>query len=224
VGAGGGLAWPWSDTEPVLALARHGGIGDSFTLVWLLAGRYGRRPRIVLKDILLWEPLIDVALTRMGACFLPPAGRREQALETRVAAIAADLRPGDALLLFPEGGNWTPRRRHAAMARLWAARKPQAARQAALFEHVLPPRAGGVLACLDVIPDIPVVVMAHTGLDKVTTAGELWGALPFQAEMSIRWWPAAPAPATEDDRLAWLTREWAVVDQWIDAHHPTATL
>lgn len=205
-------------SDPVLVLARHGGIGDSFGLVWLLAARYGRRPRVVLKSALRWEPMIDVALTRMGACFLPPARRRKEPLEDRVAAMARSLRPGEALLLFPEGGNWTPRRRLRAIARLWAAGRPAAVKAAALMEHVLPPRVGGVMTCLDARPDLPVVVMAHTGLDKITTPGQVWRALPFGTPMSIRWWLAAPAPAGEEDRLAWLTAEWAVVDQWIDAH------
>lgn len=205
--------------EPVIVLARHGGIGDSFSLAWLLAARYQRRPRIVLKSILLWEPLIDVALTRMKACFIPPAAHRGETLEARIGAVASDLRPGDALLLFPEGGNWTPRRRLRAMARLWASGKPAAVRAAALMPHVLPPRVGGVMASLDAQPDLPVAVVAHTGLDRITTAGSLWRAVPFSRPMSVRWWLASPPPGAEAERLAWLTAEWAVVDEWIDAQH-----
>ncbi len=213
---------PLDDDGPVLVLARHGGIGDSFSLVWLLADRYGRRPRIVLKQILLWEPMIDVALTRMDACFLPPASRRGEPLDARVAAIAASLLPGDALLLFPEGANWTPRRRIRAMGRLWAARKPAAVKAAALMQHVLPPRAGGVLASLDARPDLPVTVVAHTGLDHITSAGTLWRGLPFRSPLSVRWWPAAPVPSGEADRVDWLTAEWAVIDQWIDGRRARA--
>lgn len=208
---------PLDAPGPVLVMARHGGIGDSFALVWLLAARYGRRPRVVLKSLLLWEPMIDVALTRMRACFLPPAARRGEGLDRRVADAASSLGEGEALLLFPEGGNWTPHRRLRAIGRLWAARKSEAVKAAALMEHVLPPRAGGVLACLGARPELPVVVFAHTGLDKLTTAGDVWGALPFSDPMTVRWWPAPAAPADEEGRLAWLTAEWAVVDEWIDA-------
>lgn len=203
--------------EPVLVLARHGGIGDSFSLVWLLAHRYRRRPRIVLKGVLLWEPLLDVALTRMNACFLPrnaPAGETPGA---RVGALCAGLQPGDALLLFPEGGNWTPARRLRAMSRLWAARKSAALKAAALMEHVMAPRTGGVLACLKARPGLPVVVVAHTGLDEIVSAGQLWRAVPFTTPMSVTWWPAPPAPAGDEERTAWLTTEWAVVDEWIAA-------
>lgn len=208
---------PFAEPDPVLVLARHGGIGDSFALVWLLADRYHRRPRVVLKQVLLWEPLIDAALSRMGACFIPPAADRAEPLENRVGRLAADLDPGDALLIFPEGANWTPRRRLVAIGRLWAARKPGAAKAAALMEHVLPPRAGGVLACLDARPELPVVIVAHTGLDRITTAGQLWRAVPFADPMAVRWWPPAHPPYGDGERVAWLTTEWAVVDQWIDS-------
>lgn len=207
---------PFAGTDPVLVLARHGGIGDSFALVWLLVARYGKRPRVVLKQILIWEPLIDVALSRLGACFIPPSRPPGEPLENRVAQLAGEIEPGDALLLFPEGGNWTPRRRLVAIGRLWAARKPAAAKAAALMEHVLPPRAGGVLACLDTRPELPVVIVAHTGLDRITSARQLWRAVPFTAAMEVRWWPPAHPPYGDDERLAWLTTEWAVVDQWID--------
>lgn len=208
---------PFGDPDPVLVLARHGGIGDSFALVWLLAERYRRRPRVVLKQVLQWDPLIDVALSRMGACFLPPSTAGAGRLGDRVGELAEGLAPGEALLLFPEGGNWTPRRRLRAIGRLWAARRPAEARTAALLDHVLPPRAGGVLSCLETRPEIPVVIVAHTGLDKITSAGQLWRSVPFSRAMEVRWWPPAHPPYGEADRLAWLTAEWAVIDQWIDS-------
>lgn len=67
---------PFPHPEPVLVLARHGGIGDSFALVWVLAQRLKRRPRVVLKRQLLWDPMIDIALSRMGSCFLGDASPR----------------------------------------------------------------------------------------------------------------------------------------------------
>jgi 1-acyl-sn-glycerol-3-phosphate acyltransferase len=203
---------------PLLVLARHGGIGDSFALVHLLLTRYHRRPRVVLKSTLLWDPMIDVALTRMGACWVGRSARG--GAREAIGDLAADARPGEALLLFPEGQNWTPRRRISAMASLRKKGSRDAVRAAALMEHVLPPKSGGVLACLDVRPDMPIVVMAHTGLDKIVSLPSLWRALPFEVPMRLRWWPTAPAPGGEDDRVRWLTTEWAVVNQWIDASAP----
>jgi hypothetical protein len=37
--------------------------------------------------------------------------------------------------------------------------------------------------------------------------------------MTVRAWPTAAVPIEREDRLAWLTLEWAVVDEWVDAFH-----
>jgi 1-acyl-sn-glycerol-3-phosphate acyltransferase len=208
---------PLDHREPVIVLARHGGIGDSYALVWLLAGRYQRRPRVVLKEVLLWEPLLDVALNRLGASFLSRRTDRDADPASQIGILARDLGAGDALLLFPEGGNWTPRRRLRAIARLRADRKPEASRKAQLMEHVLPPHPDGVLACLQTRPDLAVVVFAHTGLDKITSVAAVWDAIPFRTPMTVRWWPAVPPPPDPEGQRNWLTTEWAVVDEWIDA-------
>jgi 1-acyl-sn-glycerol-3-phosphate acyltransferase len=214
-----GLA-PLSESPPVLVLARHGGLGDSVALVWLLLAHYQRKAKVVLKAALQWEPLLDVTLNRLGACFLPPAPTPGEERADRLGRLAAALKPGDALLLFPEGANWTPRRRLRAIERLRAAHKRRAADVAALMDHVLPPRPAGVIACLDARPGIAVVVFAHTGLDTLTRAGQTWRAIPFERAMKVRWWPSARAPEGEEAQLAWLTAEWAVVDEWIDSQQP----
>lgn len=206
---------PLSEPAPVLVLARHAGVGDSVAIVWLLIDRYRRCPRVVLKDALRWDPLADVVLGRLGACFVPPPARRRQAPEGQIAATAADLRPGDALLLFPEGTNWTPDRRRRLIRRLWSAHRPRQALTAELLTHVLPPRRGGLLACLQAAPALPVVVFAHAGLDGAVPVRRLWHALPFRSALRVRWWRSAPPPTAEEDRVRWLDREWAVVDEWI---------
>lgn len=211
---------PFDDPRPVLVLARHGGIGDSFALVWLLAHHYRRRPRVVLKRLLLWDPMIDIALHRTDSCFL--GIESDEALEDQVGRTARSLRPGDALLLFPEGGNWTPGRRRRAIFHLIRHRRIAEAQAAQLMEHVLPPRSGGVRACLAARPDGPIVVVAHTGLERVVSAGDLWRALPFGVPMRVRWWPSTDPPAGPEEQAAWLRTEWAVVDEWIDAQRPAA--
>jgi 1-acyl-sn-glycerol-3-phosphate acyltransferase len=218
-----GLLGP--DGGPVLALARHGGPGDSFALVQLLLAQ-GRTVRIVLKEILELDPALDILLNRLDCCFLPSHAGAGEDLPARLADLAAGMGNDDALLVFPEGGNWTPRRRRRAIRRLREDHHHAAARAAALMPHVLPPRPAGVLAVLGARPDLPVVLLAHAGLDRLVSLGEAWRAVPLETPMTVRAWPTAPVPAGgEDERLAWLTTEWATVDEWIDAwhtHHPDA--
>ena len=205
--------------HPVLVLARHGGLGDSFTLVDLLLSRYGRRPVIVLKESLQWDPGLDVVLNRLSSCFLPARRRAPGDVAERLASRARRLRGDDAMLIFPEGGNWTPRRFRHAIARLRHDGQHRAAADAAANAHVLPPRPGGVLACLAARPDLDVVVVAHTGIDDLVTAGQVWRALPLTRPMTIRWWyePSPAARIAPDDRYQWLRTQWAIVDAWIDA-------
>jgi 1-acyl-sn-glycerol-3-phosphate acyltransferase len=205
--------------RPVLVLARHGGPGDSFAIVELLLSRLHRRPVVVLKDVLQWDPGLDVVLSRMPACFLPARGSGRN-LPGRIAAAARGLNERDAMLLFPEGGNWTPRRHRNALARLWARGRRSAAARAAANRHVLPPQPAGVLACLGARPDLEVVVVAHTGLEDLVSAADVWRALPVTGRpMVMRWWqlPAADLPVDPDTRADWLDVQWAVVDSWIDA-------
>jgi 1-acyl-sn-glycerol-3-phosphate acyltransferase len=206
-----------AETDPVLVLARHGGPGDSFALVHLLLTRYRRRVRIVLKDILQLDPALDLLLNRLGCCFLPAPSGDATEVTASLGALARDLGAGDALLLFPEGGNWTPDRRRRAIRRLQREHRAEAARAAALMTNVLPPRPGGVLACLAAHPGLDVVMVAHAGLDRVVRFGQAWNQLPLRTPMTVRAWRAAEVPDDEDQRLAWLTLEWAVVDEWVEA-------
>lgn len=204
---------------PVLVLARHGGPGDSFALVHLLLTRYHRRVRIVLKEILQLDPVLDLLLNRLDCCFLPARRGSGEDLAERLAGMARRMAAGDALLVFPEGGNWTPERRRRAIRRLGVDQGPEAARTAALMTNVLPPRPAGVLACLDARPELSVVVVAHAGLDRVVRIGQAWDQMPFTTPMTVRAWPAAAVPDGKDAQLTWLTTEWATVDEWVEAHH-----
>ncbi|HET6915730.1 MAG TPA: 1-acyl-sn-glycerol-3-phosphate acyltransferase [Acidimicrobiales bacterium] len=205
--------------EPVLVLARHGGPGDSFSLVYLLEALYGRSVRIVAKDILQLDPAIDLLLNARGSCFVESSSRGLRNAD-RMAACTLALGEREALLLFPEGENWTPRRRSRAIRRLRARRRHRAANAAELMDNVLPPRPIGVAACLQGRPGIRVVIAAHIGLDRIVSARQLWAAIPFDTPMTVRFWPAQtpPGPGAGEDAIAqWLTGEWAIVDEWIDS-------
>src|SRR5690606_31909496 len=98
------------EQAPLLMFARHAGPGDSVVLAWLLAPFAGRLPRIVLKDFLRWDPGVGAVLYRMRSYFVPSRSGAgdDRTLPVRVLVESLDQR--DALLLFPEGQNWTPHR------------------------------------------------------------------------------------------------------------------
>lgn len=203
--------------RPLLVLARHGGPGDSFALVAMLMSRYRRRPAIVLTERLRWDPGLDIVLGRLPSCFVR-RGRRG-AIAARLTELARDMDRNDAILLFPEGVNWTPGRHRQTIARLTGAGRRRAAADAASNPNVLPPHPRGVLACLAGRADLNVAVVAHTGLEDLVTPASIWRAVPVAEPMVVRWWyePAAALPRGAARRRDWLRLQWAIVDSWIDA-------
>ena len=71
----------------------------------------------MLKDSLQWDPAVDVLLNRLPNRFIAPHRERGR-VEEQVGNLAVGLDENDAFVIFPEGGNFTPRRRIRAIERL----------------------------------------------------------------------------------------------------------
>jgi 1-acyl-sn-glycerol-3-phosphate acyltransferase len=202
--------------RPLLVFCRHAGPGDSFLLMHALVNWYAREPRIVLAAALQWDPALDVVLNRLPNRFLSTGGRD---VERQIAELATELDGDDAFVIFPEGGNFTERRRAAGIARLRARGLDDAARRSEAMRHVLPPQPGGVAAALDAAPDADVVWVAHAGLDHLFTVADVWRGLPLDALVRMRWWrvPADEVPVGFEAQAAWLYDWWERIDAWVDA-------
>ena len=205
-------------TRPLVVLGRHAGPGDSFTLVNLLLTTFERRPKVVLKDTLQLDPGIDLLLNRLDSYFVPSqTGAGDDRIES-VRRLALSLEDHEAMLIFPEGGNWTPKRHARAVRWLRRHGELERAKGAEEQEHVLPPRPGGVIATLSARPDLDVVVMAHAGLDRLISPRDIWRAIPVDHQpMAVHWWvsPAETVPRDEDEILGWVDDVWAEVDAWV---------
>jgi len=187
-----------------------------------LMNTYDREPRIVLKNTLMWEPTIGILMHRLPNRFVRPDPRPGQDLRSQIADLARGLDSDDALLIFPEGGNFTPGRRTRAIARLRHLGLEQMAVRAEKWTHVLAPRPGGVAAALGAAPGVDVLLCAHTGLDHLATVGDIWRELPMDKELTLRWWrvPRAHIPSDPDGISEWLFEEWARIDAWIGENQP----
>ncbi|QKW33247.1 1-acyl-sn-glycerol-3-phosphate acyltransferase [Actinomadura sp. NAK00032] len=206
--------------RPLIVLSRHAGPGDALLLVHHLLTDYRRRPRVVMKAQLQLDPCIDIAANRMPNVFVTPGGGAVD----DIGRLAAGLGPRDALLIFPEGGNFSPARRRRAIRRLARLHRTDEAARAAAMPNLMPPRPGGVLAALDAAPDADVVFVAHTGLDDMATVGDIWRRIPLTAPVHARWWriPAEDVPDGRDARVDWLYREWERADAWIGENRAPA--
>src|SRR6478735_3878159 len=117
--------------EPVIVLSRHCGPGDSLLVAWLLAVEYRLQLRIVLKAVLQCEPALDLVGELGCLCFL---GRGDRA-RRQIRSLAESLVGGQAMLLFPEGANFSWPRWHHAIAQLRSTGGFRAARRALRQSH-----------------------------------------------------------------------------------------
>jgi 1-acyl-sn-glycerol-3-phosphate acyltransferase len=206
--------------EPLLVCCRHAGPGDSFMLIYALMEWYAREPRVVLKDTLAWDPAIDVILNRLPSRFISPEpGKGGDAIERQIADLAHDLDENDAFVIFPEGGNFTPRRRMRAIESLRRRGHRSMADRAEGLRNVLAPRPGGVLAALETAPpEADILMVAHTGLDHLLTVADIWRELPMDKTITMQWWRVdrEEIPEGRDAQIDWLFSWWERIDAWIE--------
>jgi 1-acyl-sn-glycerol-3-phosphate acyltransferase len=212
-----------ADDRPVIVLSRHAGPGDSLLVVHHLLAVCGRQPRVVMKATLQLDPSVDVVANRVPNAFLHrrPNGVRfgdRQQVE-QIRRLAAGLGRRDALLIFPEGGNWTPLRWRKAIERLRRQGHAELVQRAAAMPNLLPPRTGGAFAAIGACPSADVIFLAHTGLDKLVSVRDVWQSLRTDVTVHARWWrvPAAEVPrgADHETQVAWLFDWWERLDGWI---------
>jgi 1-acyl-sn-glycerol-3-phosphate acyltransferase len=223
--------------RPLIVLCRHAGPGDSLLLAHHLLNVCGRRPRVVMKATLQLDPSVDIVANRVPNAFVRRAtarstrrgtadaagsGRATRQHTEQVRRLAAGLDGEGALVIFPEGGNWTPQRWRRAIDRLRRRGQGDLARRAAAMPNVLPPRTGAALAALAACPDADVIFVAHTGLDRLVSVRDVWRSLATDMEARAHWWrvPSADVPraADREAQVSWLYDWWERVDAWITAH------
>jgi 1-acyl-sn-glycerol-3-phosphate acyltransferase len=203
--------------RPVVVLSRHAGEGDSLLVLHALLCRYGRRPRVVLHQALRLDPLLDVLGHRLSYRFIDPRGGD---IEQEIAVMASTLGGADAVLIFPEGGNFSPERRERGIERLEAHGYDEEAAWARTMEHVAAPRPGGALAALEAAPHADAVFVGHVGIP----AGwrDLWHRLSAPRTVELRMWHVAAEeiPSDRDEQIDWLFHCWCRLDKWVDEQAP----
>jgi 1-acyl-sn-glycerol-3-phosphate acyltransferase len=217
---------PALPTGPLIVCGRHGGVGGAFLLAQILLADYRRLPRVVLKQTLSWDPLIDTLLSRIPHAFIDPHPGDQGATAARIGVLAQHMDPDDALLIFPEGGNFSPRRRMHAIRRLRRRGLTKAAAHAEQLQHVMPPHPDGLFAAIEAAPEADVLFVAHTGLEHVQSAADMWRALPLRLPVVFTWWTvsASEIPHEEEARVAWLEENWSRIDRWVAASRGTGSL
>ena len=136
---------------PVLVMIRHASIIDNALPDVIIGRAHGIGFRFVIKRELQMLPTIDIGGRWVPTLFVRRASGDTEAELERMQALTVSCRPGDGLLIYPEGTRCDPREarpregdHRRAPARDRAARRAPA--------NLLPPRLGGTLALLEAAP------------------------------------------------------------------------
>lgn len=201
---------------PVLVLPRHTSLADTMLPIVVLGEL---RPRYVLKRELQWDPCMDVVGNRVPNAFVQRSGDTAHAV-AQVGALAENLGPDDAIVLYPEGTRFSAERQRRALERL---SEPRRSRCAA-WRHVLPPHAGGVLAVLARRP-VDVVFCAHRGFEPAANARALLRGEMIGRRVSVALWrvPAAQIPTERAAQTEWLDAAWEEMERRVAAMPEGAT-
>ena len=204
-------------SRPILILSRHAGPGDSLLVMDGLYNRFGRQPRIVLKEFLQWDPAIDIMLNRLPSAFVPATGKAGNPVIEAIEAMTASMDVNDAFVIFPEGGNYTIKRHLRAIQKLREIGRPDLAERAESLKNTLPPKPKGVMTALAAAPGkTDVFFIGHSGLETLVSFGDIWRGMPMGTQVAIKAWyfPAERIPPPEEQET-WLYDTWGEIDSWI---------
>lgn len=205
------------ERRPALVLSRHAGPGDSLLVMDGLMSQFDRRPRIVLKEFLQWDPAADIMLSRIPSAFVPVARQAGDPVIEAIEEMTSTMEGDDAFVIFPEGGNYTINRHIRAIQKLYEIGRPDLAERAESLENTLPPKPKGVMTALATAPpNTDVFFVGHAGLETFVSFGDIWRAMPMDTQVATKVWqvPAERIPRTENQE-AWLYDMWAEIDSWI---------
>jgi hypothetical protein len=221
-----GVEGPAPEPGPLLVFGRHGGIGNSLMYAGVLLTRYGRRPRIVMLDLLQWDPVVDVLCHRMPSLFIDHDPSRSDGHVDAIARLASGMGDLDAFVIFPEGHDFTPSLRERAIAHLRKKGRLPEAELAENLTNVLPPRHRGAQAAMRAAPNADVAFVAHTVLEDVGTFTDVWRRLPLKEPIQACYWrvEADELPHGDEAVIDWLFQWWERIDTWIAERKDDETL
>jgi 1-acyl-sn-glycerol-3-phosphate acyltransferase len=156
--------------------------------------------------------------------FIEHGDMGENIFTRKIEQLAAGMDEQDALVIFPEGGNWSPVRWRRGIRRLESQGREDLASRARNMPNLLPPRPGGALAAIAACPEADVIFVAHSGMDSIITFRDVWSRFPINQLIRARWWRVphdeVPRDAGHEAQVKWLYDWWQLIDAWITAHRP----
>jgi len=198
---------------PLILACQHTSFFDALLPTSVLAQHSNRAARHVLKRELAWDPCLALFGNRHPNHFVARTGAARQTELAAIEKLAASA--GDeALVIFPEGTFYSPKRAAKITGRL-ARQDPE--RNARLdLKSLLPPRPGGITALLRGRPSTDVVFMAHVGFEAFGSLRSILANVPFTEPVAVKLWRigSADMPADPVNQIVLIDRQWQIMDDW----------
>ena len=177
-----------------------------------------------MKAALQFDPSLDVVGNRLPNVFIQHSKTGENIFTEQIQRLARGLDQTGALVIFPEGANWTPGRWRRGIRRLEHQGRDDLAARARDMPNLLPPRPGGTLAAIAACPQADVIFVAHAGLDNIVSVGDVWRNFPIDQVIRAKWWRVpvdqVPRSAGHEAQVQWLYDWWERMDGWISENRP----
>lgn len=207
---------------PLFLFARHASTLDTLLPAVFVSHPSTLRLAHVMKRELLWDPCLDIVGQRTRNAFVRRgSSEREKEIEV-LRRLALGVGQRDGVVLFPEGTRFSAFKREQALKHLADSEHQRRVRRAQQWQHVLPPRLGGVLTLLETRSDVDVAFMVHVGLERAASLSDLWRGDLIGGTVRLHFWrvPSREIPGTTAERIDWLDAQWGRANQWIAAHTP----
>jgi 1-acyl-sn-glycerol-3-phosphate acyltransferase len=203
------------DGKPFILLIRHVSILDNLIPAVYAVDGHGQSMKWVLNWFLLRDPCIDIVGHRLGGVFVRGGTSPREVL--RIRQMAETTRPGQGIVLYPEGTLYSPAKYERMVRKVEQGRDEEWIEFVKSLRNTLPPRLGGTLGLLELRPDLDVVFCSHSGLEgSLDKASIIAGSLVRQ-RLRIAFWrvPAEAIPKQRAELRRWLFAEWRRVDAFV---------
>lgn len=196
---------------PILVISRHASLIDTLLPAQIISKPHGVALRYVLKKELLADPALDLAGNRLPNAFISRSGGGGADVAA-IRRLGSGLSSKEGVLIYPEGTRFSKAKLERIVERAGGGAGSIA------FRSVLPPRPAGTLALLE-SSDADVIVMAHHGLESLSSVADAWSGELVGSTISVRLWrvPREVIPSDREGRLEWLLEVWGEVDDWVTA-------
>jgi 1-acyl-sn-glycerol-3-phosphate acyltransferase len=203
--------------KPYILFIRHVSVIDNLIPAVFAVDHKRASMKWVLNWYLMRDPCIDIVGHRIGCAFVRGGTDQSPREISHIRTMAESLRPGQGIVLYPEGTLYSPNKYERVLRKVERGRDEEVISFVRSLRGTLPPRLGGTLAVLEMRPDLDVVFCSHAGLDDALDKAAIVAGGLIGRELRIKFWrvPSEEIPRERAELRQWLFREWRKVDAFV---------